>query len=322
VAVAKLADPLLVDIEAGDLEAPRQRYRKRKSDVAKSNHNDASAAVHVLGRSTREYGQTPVPARFATALLARSGGKVASRGTMRWKIPPRSPSLASMKLLAPAKRHLSWAGRCLRFELLSLLPERRRYGIAGGYLHRETVAFDDAAGKEDQWQREVYETARAIMLEHGLRSIHDVGCGSGYKLVHMLGDFDTTGIDLPENIGWVRELYPDRKWVGAPFEDVRLPKADLVICADVIEHVADPDALMRFIVSIAQKWVVLSTPDREIAYPRRSSHLLGPPENPTHLREWTKAEFRRYIANYLEIERHEITNREQATQMIVGRVGA
>jgi SAM-dependent methyltransferase len=227
-----------------------------------------------------------------------------------------------MKLLAPAKRHLSWAGRCLRFELLSLLPERRRYGIAGGYLHRETVAFDDAAGKEDQWQREVYETARAIMLEHGLRSIHDVGCGSGYKLVHMLGDFDTTGIDLPENISWVRELYPDRKWVGAPFEEVGLPKADLVICADVIEHVADPDALMRFIVSIAQKWVVLSTPDREIAYPRRSSHLLGPPENPTHLREWTKAEFRRYIANYLEIERHEITNREQATQMIVGRVGA
>ncbi|HVM38973.1 MAG TPA: methyltransferase domain-containing protein [Sphingomicrobium sp.] len=225
-----------------------------------------------------------------------------------------------MNMLASGRRLLGWAGARLRFRLLSLIFWRRRHGIAAGYTHRDSVAFDDASGKEDQWQREVYEAARAIMIRHGLSSVHDVGCGSGYKLVHMLGEFDTTGIDLPQNISWVRELYPDRTWVAGGFEDVQLAKADLVICADVIEHVADPDALMRFIVSIARDRVVLSTPDRRLAYDWRSDHHLGPPENPTHLREWNKPEFRRFVARYLQIERHEITNREQATQMIVGRV--
>jgi SAM-dependent methyltransferase len=225
-----------------------------------------------------------------------------------------------MTILASGRRYASWAQSRLRFGLLSLLPGRRRYEIAPGYAHRETIAFDDASGKEDQWQREVYEAARTIMVENRLRSVHDVGCGSGYKLVHMLGEFETTGIDLPENIGWVKEKYPDRRWIGAAFEDVQLGKADLVICADVIEHVTDPDALMRFILSIARDRVVLSTPDRDIAYDWRSKHRFGPPENPTHLREWNMPEFHRYIARFLKLERHEITNRGQATQMIVGRI--
>src|SRR6516225_6692348 len=109
----------------------------------------------------------------------------------------------------------------------------------------------------DEWQKEVYEAAKHIMDENRLSSVYDIGCGSGYKLLKFMGNFDTTGIDLPETISVVRKRYPDRKWIDTPFDQAALTKADLVICADVIEHVSDPDALMRFIVRRAAKWIVM-----------------------------------------------------------------
>lgn len=69
--------------------------------------------------------------------------------------------------------------------------------------------------------------------------------GSGYKLVHMFEGIETTGVDLPETIERIRHRYPDRRWISGTFENMNLPPADLVICADVVEHVADPDALMH-----------------------------------------------------------------------------
>lgn len=108
--------------------------------------------------------------------------------------------------------------------------------------------------------------------------------------------------------------------MGASFEEVELPKADLVVCADVIEHVADPDALMRFIARVAKDRVVISTPDRDLVYAGRTRYRFGPPANPAHVREWNMDEFNRYVARFLQVEKHVISNREQATQMIVGRV--
>ena len=208
----------------------------------------------------------------------------------------------------------------VRMRAARLLGARSLYGLPPGYRHRPTVSYFDDLENEDEWQREVYETARDILRQEGLRSVHDVGCGSGYKLVHLLGEFETLGIDLPETIERVRRAYPARQWAAGSFEQVQLPSADLVICADVIEHVADPDALMRFLTGIATHYVVLSTPDRDLVYDWRSPNRFGPPANRAHVREWNMAEFNRYVGRFLVIERHEISNREQGTQMIVGRV--
>ena len=201
-----------------------------------------------------------------------------------------------------------------------LLGARSLYGLPPGYRDRQTISYFDDLENEDEWQREVYEAARDIMRREGLRTVCDVGCGSGYKLVHLLGEFETLGIDLPETIERVRRAYPERQWVAGSFDEVQLPKADLVICADVIEHVADPDALMRFLTRMARGYVVLSTPDRDLVYDWRSPNRFGPPANRAHVREWNMAEFNRYVGRFLDIRRHEISNREQGTQMIVGFV--
>jgi SAM-dependent methyltransferase len=198
---------------------------------------------------------------------------------------------------------------------------KRLYDIAPGYCHRAAAAYFDDTANADGWQKEVYEAARNIMKKNDLRTIYDIGCGSAYKLVHILGEYDTTGIDVPATIDVVKAHYPDRKWITASFDDTSLPKADLVICSDVIEHVDDPDALMRFILNCAKDWIVISTPDRDLVYRPRliNKYYWGPPINPTHIREWTMPEFRRYVERFVRIERHEITNHEQATQMIVAR---
>ena len=195
------------------------------------------------------------------------------------------------------------------------------YEIAPGYSHRASGAYYDDTGNSDGWQKEVYEAAREIMRTNGLRTIYDVGCGSGYKLINILGEYDTIGIDLPQTIDVVKTRYSDRKWLTASFDDTNLPNADLVICSDVIEHVDDPDALMHFIVNCAKDWIVISTPDRDLIYRHRllNKSYYGPPDNPSHIREWTMPEFRRYVEPFVKIERHAITNHEQATQMLIAR---
>jgi SAM-dependent methyltransferase len=212
------------------------------------------------------------------------------------------------------------ARRALGYEFAGRFGGASKFDIHPGYTHRSRIAYFDDTENTDNWQREVYETARDLMREKGLRTVYDVGCGSGFKLVHMLGEFDTTGIDLSQTIQQVRQVYPDRKWISGSFDELELPPADVVICSDVVEHVADPDALMSFLARTTREWAVLSTPDRDLVYGWRNPHRFGPPENPAHVREWNMAEFGRYAGRYFSIERHFVSNREQATQCVVARL--
>lgn len=180
---------------------------------------------------------------------------------------------------------------------------------------------------EDQWQLEVYLAARDRMIAEGLETVVDVGCGSGYKLITYLGQFHTTGVDLPQTVDFLIRKYPDRRWLEAAPND-RVPDSlhgDLVICADVIEHLVDPDQMMDSLNQIDFRYLVLSTPDRGLLYQRFGSNRLGflrrgfwgPPSNPSHQREWKFAEFRRYVDGYFEVIDHRISNRKQATQMMI-----
>jgi hypothetical protein len=216
-------------------------------------------------------------------------------------------------------RPIVQCGRALRFHSAPLLGRKKRYGIAGGYRHREEPIYFDDLENSWEWQWEVYEAAQAVMRTNKLRTICDIGCGSGYKLVHILGEFETLGVDLPQTIDRVREIYPDRQWLGGSFEELRIPRHEVVICADVVEHVADPHALLQFVASTATHSVIVSTPARELLYRNEQPGRFGPPCNLAHLREWTMQEFRDFVDQFLVVEQHEITNVEQATQMIIGR---
>jgi SAM-dependent methyltransferase len=199
---------------------------------------------------------------------------------------------------------------------LNAIGKRHNYFIHDGYEHRLVPQYFDDTTNSDGWQDEVYRFAREIADKYHLKSVIDIGCGSGFKLLKHLRDRGTIGLDVPETCALLRKRYPERQWAVSDFSAANPPKADLVIASDVIEHLPDPDALLQYIDRIAPSYVVISTPDRNLQ--RLGTHN-GPPWNPTHLREWSMAELHAYLSEFLEITEHFISYAPQATQCVLAK---
>lgn len=181
------------------------------------------------------------------------------------------------------------------------------YCIREGYRSRDHENYWDDTHLKDEWQREVYLMAAAIMAVNGYTRVYDVGCGSGWKLVNMLGQYETVGWDTPKTVSWLRTKYPDRQW-REPGVFARHP-ANLVICADVIEHVLDPDALIAFIKSLGARHAIISTPDRDLYEKGHPNPPNGPPAHLPHVREWNFAEFGEYMRSHFKVLEHRVTGK-------------
>lgn len=72
------------------------------------------------------------------------------------------------------------------------------YFIHGDYRHRTAPVFFDDETLADNYQLEVYQFAKEICEDLHLDAVCDIGCGSGYKLMHYFSDRKTVGIDVPE----------------------------------------------------------------------------------------------------------------------------
>lgn len=184
------------------------------------------------------------------------------------------------------------------------------YYLPDSYVPRlNNEAFDDTP-YTDLWQNDVYELAHQLALAYGLGTVLDIGCGSGYKLMKFFSQFHTTGIEVEPTLSWLKEKYPDNLWL--PPGEALLPYK-LVICSDVIEHVADPDALLESIKKVRPAKIVISTPDRSML----DCDQNGPPRNLAHCREWSFSEFDRYLTDHFHIVSHYVINEQQCTQVAV-----
>jgi hypothetical protein len=191
------------------------------------------------------------------------------------------------------------------------------YCIHGAYQSREDFEpFDDTANT-DGWQAEVYQYARELCDRDRLRSVCDVGCGSGFKLMRFFSDLDTVGLERPDTCAFLRRKWPDRRWLDSDFDVVPSVRPDLVIAADVIEHLSNPRSLLQFCKALRPRWIVLSTPERNLL---RDGRHNGPPMNRAHAREWTFAEFDAFVGSVLRVREHFISSCAQATQCVLCEV--
>jgi hypothetical protein len=161
----------------------------------------------------------------------------------------------------------------------------------------------------EEGQKEVYLFCRDFMQKNRLNSVIDIGCGSAYKLITYLSDFNTIGIETEPCYTYLKQTYPDNKWYLSGemeksfhiYDELNYP--DVVICSDVIEHIVNPDNLIEYLLSFQSKYYIISTPCREVLcnHPRFSDNYKnawnGPPINKCHVREWTMDEFKQYISN-------------------------
>lgn len=187
----------------------------------------------------------------------------------------------------------------------------KKYYIKEDYIHRSEAGYFNDTPNTDKWQVEVYALAKTIFQKNNYERVLDIGTGSGYKLISNFKDHYTLGIDVPDTVNWLTNKYPDRNW-SSDFSPVK--GFDLIICADVIEHLENPDNLLKLIEESRPRHIVLSTPDRNLVYGYDHN---GPPKNKSHLREWAFDEFKNYISTKFVILDHFITNKSQSTQAIV-----
>lgn len=146
---------------------------------------------------------------------------------------------------------------------------------------------------DSQWQ--VYRHASRLARSMRRPVVWDVGCGTGLKLKRLVGRVQGSsgwGFDQPFAV----QLASRDPQPGVGFRSVDLarfspgdaPPADLVICADVLEHLEDPAALLQGIRRHAKPGctVVVSTPDRDKLHGRSAQQ----PKNRMHVQEWTLRE--------------------------------
>lgn len=198
--------------------------------------------------------------------------------------------------------------------------KNENYFIKPEYICRHAYRAESHIHNEfEEAQEEVYQEAYNIARECNVRTIGDIGCGSGYKLLKYFGLYQTIGFEVEPNYAYLKSQYPEKVWMYGDFNRaLDLPSFNILICADVIEHLVDPDELLNWILNLDFDYLVISTPDRDkLRLYQSQQSQSGPPVNEDHIREWSFEEFEAYISQFFEIKRHFHNNIEWMAQVII-----
>jgi SAM-dependent methyltransferase len=184
-------------------------------------------------------------------------------------------------------------------------------------------------------QPHVYDLLGHLARKAGVRRIIDIGCGAAEKLRPLQSEFEILCIDRPPALELAKNSLPSATFMSWDLENglPELATADLrdsvVVCADVIEHLRNPQPLACALARLQRecRYLLVSTPDRERA---RGCLDAGPPANPAHACEWSAGEFGRFLRDCGFPARffigHTINNDLQAakttTLVIAGREAA
>jgi SAM-dependent methyltransferase len=121
-----------------------------------------------------------------------------------------------------------------------------------------------------------------------VRSIVDVGCGSGENLARLagLGRYELCGTDVSdEALALAERNVPGVRLVRLDIERQALPERfDLVTSIQVVEHLVDDLAALRHMASMSSKYVFTSTVGGRM---RPSECSIG------HIRNYSSVELRR-----------------------------
>lgn len=210
------------------------------------------------------------------------------------------------------------------------------YCIRQDYQPNLVQATFDASGDPSYWnaerlksatayQYDVYKMAASMVTARKAATLLDVGSGPPLKLRELMPPgVDIHLVDQPNTARHAAELLPSAKFLAANLEG-DCPEIgivfDLILCADVIEHLADPDPCLNFMRRHLSPHglLLISTPERNAL---RGAHCIHSP-HPMHVREWAMDEFRRYLdSRGLEVIDHLLLpqQRVSSTKMAYGRL--
>lgn len=185
-----------------------------------------------------------------------------------------------------------------------------RFGLPQDYIEQRLNLTDDANRTEDEYwspwrigqsakyQFHIYRWAARIVRRAQMQRVLDIGCGVATKLEQHLVPTGAAlvGIDQHSAIAKCHDLGRTGTFHAVDLErpvfDPNEP-FDLIICADVIEHLVNPDPMLDLIQRcLAPGGLVLfSTPDRA----RERGRNCRASQKPEHVREWERHEFNSFL---------------------------
>lgn len=155
-------------------------------------------------------------------------------------------------------------------------------------------------------------TILETVQQAGAKDVHEVGCGEG----HILGmlarnQFQVRGCDVSDTSLAVARSESEKHDLNIPLRnksiydlDPELDRADTVLCCEVLEHLMDPEAAIKKLVSITGKDLILSVPREPIWHLLNMArgkywHALG--NTPGHYQHWTRQMFINFVSQHAEI---------------------
>lgn len=186
--------------------------------------------------------------------------------------------------------------------------------IPDAYFERfDTPKYRSKNPLQRELIRRFVAKVHALFLEAGpVESVLEVGVGEGFLsgyLSEKLPEKAFTGVDVrEEDLARLRRKFPRISTERADIYEVgKLPgRYDLVICAEVLEHVDDPDRALAALVSLRPKHLLLTVPHEPwflLSNLLRGKNLSRLGNDPEHLQLFTSGRFRALLERHLTLER-------------------
>lgn len=161
-----------------------------------------------------------------------------------------------------------------------------------------------------RFQRRVVARLEGIAFDRVL----DAGCGEGYLSRVLLDRFpgiELSGFDLSEAaVAAATRRCPEGSFRAGGLEDLAGfdGRFDLVICSEVLEHLADPGPALRLLAARAAGHVLLTVPWEpwfRLANLARGKYLATLGNHPEHVQAWSAAAFVKRVEPHFETVRVE-----------------
>jgi SAM-dependent methyltransferase len=182
-------------------------------------------------------------------------------------------------------------------------------GIEGGNLY-------DKYGTTNPIERRLVGGFLGSVLElaarSGARDAHEIGCGEAELTIRLAA----AGMAIRGSDVSADAIDEARVRVAASGESVPLEikgvadldpvadSAELIVCCEVMEHLADPDAALGALADLARPWLLASVPREPIWRAlnlARGKYLSRAGNTPGHLNHWSKRAFLRFLGTRFDV---------------------
>jgi ubiquinone/menaquinone biosynthesis C-methylase UbiE len=152
-----------------------------------------------------------------------------------------------------------------------------------------------------------------LVAQAAPENIHELGCGEGHWVLEWAqqgiaargSDFSEKVIAIARDNAVNAKLDPGMFSVRSIYEiEPGTDDADLIVCSEVLEHLADPLAGLAAIQRVASRHVILTVPREPIwraLNMARGAYWRSLGNTPGHLQHWSKRQFISLAQQFFEV---------------------